>query len=656
MPSGSLLLGSLVIEEPPLQYSRFLDYLQDFCQDGGGFALMGLSVWLFVTVMRAFTPEGRAGRRTTIPFSMLFVVVLSLGLYAAGGIGIWRDVRNGMYVNMMAPFAQARWWSHCLTAGGAVALLGVFVPFFRDSLKLRFRRILALTKLSFKEAVRNRVLIGFFALLVPFLFPPQWFLPSKPEDELLNQIEWLHTFANVILLPAALLIAAFGIPTDIRNQTIHTVVTKPVEKFEIALGRFFGYLSLTSMVLVVFLAFSVAIIAVAPVDKDAREESYHARVPVYGELSFQGPRNTHYEGESVGREWEYRRYMPGGQNSPYRALWSFTELDSRLAQQKAVKCEFYLDIFRTIKGEENKGVFCTFFVYTWQAGQDEQKLNEATLAYRERTRGLSPNANPDSAKENERRDWQAINDIAGELGYYEFRGKEIADYHTQYILVPSSLFRKAAEGKPPERVINGQKMAPRLTVSVRCDSRSQFLGVAKPDLYLQAADQPFELNYAKGWFGLWLRLCVVIGIAVACSTYLNGVVTLLVAGFLVISGFLRWFLGSIVLLPFADSGTPGPTESLRKLVANEALAMPGDLSSPTQQVTQFADIVFQWFLRRMFNIIPNMERLSWEQYVAKGFNIPLEDMSLNFLFVLAYLALWAALAHYLIKWREVATW
>jgi ABC-type transport system involved in multi-copper enzyme maturation permease subunit len=649
------LLGSLVIEEAPLQYSRFLDYLQDFCQDAGGFALLGLSFWLIVTVARAFSPEGRS-QRTTIPFSILLVVISSLALYAVGGIGILRDVSAERYVNTSAPFMQGRWWNYCLTAGGAIALMGVFVPFFRDCLKLSFRRIWALARLSFIEAMRNRILLGFFALLIPFLFPSKWFIPSKPEAELLDTIDLLHTVANIILLPAACLIAAFGIPTDIRNQTIHTVVTKPVEKFEIALGRFLGYLGLTSMVLLVFMAFSMVIIYLTPVDEDARDESFHARVPVFGELSFQGPRNTNYQGESVGREWEYRKYMPGGQNSPYRAIWSFPDLESRLEQQKAVKCEFYFDIFRTIKGEENKGVFCTFFIYTWQTGQDEEKLNEAAQAFREKTRGLSPNASPDSAKENERRDWQAIDEIAGKLGYYEYRGKEIADYHTQYILIPSSLFHKAREGKAPEQVIGGRKLAPRLTVSVRCDSRSQFLGVAKPDLYLQAADQPFWLNYAKGWFGVFLRLCIVVGIAVTCSTYLNGVVTLLVSGFLVVIGFLRWFLLGIAVMSFADSGTPGPTESFRKLVVNEALAMPADPSSPTQQVTQAMDVTFQWFLRRIFNVIPNMERLSWEQYVAKGFNIPLEDMILNFLFVLAYLGMWAVLGHYLIKWREVATW
>ena len=28
---------------------------------------------------------------------------------------------------------------------------------------------------------------------------------------------------------------------EVRNQSIHTIVTKPVERFEIVLGRFLGY-------------------------------------------------------------------------------------------------------------------------------------------------------------------------------------------------------------------------------------------------------------------------------------------------------------------------------------------------------------------------------------------------------------------------------
>jgi hypothetical protein len=65
---------------------------------------------------------------------------------------------------------------------------------------------------------------------------------------------------------------------------------------------------------------------------------------------------------------------------------------------------------------------------------------------------------------------------------------------------------------------------------------------------------------------------------------------------------------------------------------------------------------FRWCLRRLLNVIPNMERLSWTDYVASGFNVPIEDICLNGLMVGAYLILWALLGHYLIKWREIATW
>ena len=47
---------------------------------------------------------------------------------------------------------------------------------------------------------------------------------------------------NILLLFPAALLAAFSIPNDIKNQNIYTIVTKPVERFEIVLGRFLGYL------------------------------------------------------------------------------------------------------------------------------------------------------------------------------------------------------------------------------------------------------------------------------------------------------------------------------------------------------------------------------------------------------------------------------
>ncbi len=189
---------------------------------------------------------------------------------------------------------------------------------------------------------------------------------------------------------------------------------------------------------------------------------------------------------------------------------------------------------------------------------------------------------------------------------------------------------------------------------MRLDSRTQFLGVAKPDLYLLAAEEPFWLNFFKGAAGLWLRLLVVIGIAVTLSTYLNGVVTFLATGFLVLLGFGRWFIFSMAVIPIlAPTGpearfNPGPSDSLRKLIAGEGLGTFNETATATQQVTQGADDVFRWCLRRLLNVLPNMERLSWSEYVGNGFNIPLDDLGLNFLFVAGYLSLWAAGSRHLV--------
>ncbi|MFL5342467.1 MAG: hypothetical protein ACJ8F7_20165, partial [Gemmataceae bacterium] len=135
-------------------------------------------------------------------------------------------------------------------------------------------------------------------------------------------------------------------------------------------------------------------------------------------------------------------------------------------------------------------------------------------------------------------------------------------------------------------------------------------------------------------------------------------VTFLATLFFTVLGFGRWFIISMAMVPIGqpDQFNPGPTDSLRKLITGESLGMASDSTSATQQVTQGADEVFRWCLRRLLNLLPNMERLSWSDYVANGFNIPLDDLGLNLIFVLAYLSLWAAAAHFLMKEREIATW
>jgi ABC-type transport system involved in multi-copper enzyme maturation permease subunit len=457
----------------------------------------------------------------------------------------------------------------------------------------------------------------------------------------------VRTYVSVIywamtplLLLTASLLAAFSIPTDLRNQTIHTVVTKPVERFEIVLGRSLGYTLLVTLVLGVLSGASLLLLWASNPSEEATTESYKARVPVYGDLQFAGP-TSDFKGESVGREWEYRKYIAGGPRSNHRAVWVYNDERSlrELAGREAVPCEFSFDIFRTTKGEENKGVFCTFTFAAWEWGDpihaDPQKLQ----AYRDAARGLKPNAQPGDA------DWKTFDELAEKFGFYEYNSKEVVDYHTFSIVVPGGLFRAAAKERPPS------VQQPRMDVVVKCESRTQFLGVAKRDLYLLAGDEPFALNFLKGVAGLWLRLVMVIVVAVACSTYLSGVVSWLMVIFLYATGLFQEFIEKLAA---GTSVGGGPFESALRLAQNQNITMPLN-DSPGKAVVEFSDMVFRWVLRRILNIIPDVDRFNWSNYVAEGFNVPGAEIWVNALILLGYLLPWGVLAYYLIKSREIAS-
>ncbi len=62
----------------------------------------------------------------------------------------------------------------------------------------------------------------------------------------------------------------------------------------------------------------------------------------------------------------------------------------------------------------------------------------------------------------------------------------------------------------------------------------------------------------------------------------------------------------------------------------------------------------RWFIRRVLDIIPDVDRFDLTAYVAEGFNIGVEPLLVNLVLLATYLYLWVLLAFYLMKWREIA--
>lgn len=760
------LLGILQLDRgEPYGYAQVAGLVQAWLQDAGGFAAVGLVLYLLYAMS---TPTDKSqSEKLRVPVStwMLLMGGISLICYAGvlvllltgrGGVPEPPPPQPGEMVKIEPPVWHKELRPQLLALAGLFALLGIGEPFARDMWKIlrrnvsfgssgvrRFGRsvatyagdlltpnrvtalliglvlyavfgailfavgvpkltgiwtgvllvalgvlvcallllmlfeaegpVWAIAKLSFKEAVRSQVLWVFLIVFLPFLFPLQWFYTGKAADELRTTTVFITIVLSILTLLPAVLITSMGIPNDIKNLNIFTVVSKPVERFEIVLGRFVGYMSLMTLVLLALTGVSLVLVTNTNISEKAREETYKARVPYRGKLEFRSlvaaerTEKKEFGGTNVGREFDYRKYITGAGDSPQRAIWRFADVPSELAraQDDRVPVEFTFDVFRLTKGEQNKGVSVKFQFVTHNAplrpptraaaagepmGEWQWVLKDRERAYRQRVdefkkQGIDvlnlATAVPGTPA------WEAVNKLTEEFGYYEISGKEVFDYQVTRVEIPAGLFRNALASEPSKDAGIPQ---PRLSIFVKCESEGQLLGAAEPDLYLLQREMPYAYNYLKGMVGLWCRLCIVIGLAVACSTYLSGVLSLLATAFIYIVGFFTDHLNDLA----TNRGVGGgPFQSMSQLVKAEQGTTPLSESASTRALLA-GDKGWAWIIRRVQNMIPDVDSFSWGHFVSEGFNVNTEYLVVNLLVTIGYLLPWAVLAYYLMKSREVA--
>lgn len=663
------LFAVMEFEKAPVSFGDIPKLLLSWFQDAGGFAFVGLILWILY-VMLTSSPAAVGSRRSLISkFMGTTAVVALIGYLVFGGLSlaVMLDQQKkldqglipkpppnsrGPIVMPETPLSHARDWA--LAVAGAFALMAFCEPFFRDLFQIRLRRVYALAKLSFKESVRARVVWVFLLLLIPFLFPVSWFHKGKTEDELKSIVAVSFFCEAVLMLVMGAVLVSFSIPNEVRRQTIQTVVTKPVERFELVAGKVLGYMAILTIALFAAASLNLIFISTSNISEEARQESMKARMPVYGHLDFRSSsardQKTPFEGIDVGREYSYRKFIAGGDKTPYRAVWQFsasTGTLKSLADQQAVPCEFAFDVFRTTKGTENRGVLCSFYLQSWKWDPHnpnlEKEYTDAIRAAFGSPRNILP-PSPERADEQTKALWEKANKIAEKFGRFDWLSIPVVDYHTQKFYFPPGLLKNALEGNPQD------KNSPRLMVEIKCESPTQFIGVAPYDLYLLEAEGSFWLNFFEGQVGLWCWLWLVVTIGAAASTYLAGVISLLLVIALFIAGLFKDFLQSLV------EGTNvggGPSEALIKLVTGD---VPNSQLSDSalNKTAQYIDVGFRWGLNRIFNIIPDVSRYDWSEFVEQGFSIRPEFLIMNCLFLAGYLLPWAVAAYYLMRSREIA--
>ena len=116
------------------------------------------------------------------------------------------------------------------------------------------RRLYSIARLSVVEANRRMwapwVVITVFGVVLAFT---HWFLqPPRPAEMGRLFVGTLTLLCSLLLTVMVTILTPLSLPHDIQQQTIYTVVSKPVRRLELIWGRMLGFMALVTVLVLVF--------------------------------------------------------------------------------------------------------------------------------------------------------------------------------------------------------------------------------------------------------------------------------------------------------------------------------------------------------------------------------------------------------------------
>ncbi|MGD0898652.1 MAG: lipoyl domain-containing protein [Thermoguttaceae bacterium] len=209
-------------------------------------------------------PETPAITTRTLVAALLELPVRGLGLllgpqWYEGALYRWIMV----VATLVAVTFAFGWFVAALRSGPVEATVRsgrALVETVLDLVRTSPRRVAALAWLAFRDSLRRRALVVFAVFLVLMAFAG-WFISPSSDQPARLYLQVVLTTTGYLLLLLALFLSALSLPGDIKDRTIHTIVTKPVRASEIVLGRVLGFTLVGTLLLggmaVVSYAFTV---------------------------------------------------------------------------------------------------------------------------------------------------------------------------------------------------------------------------------------------------------------------------------------------------------------------------------------------------------------------------------------------------------------
>ena len=542
-----------------------------------------------------------------------------------------------------------------------------------DLISISPRRVMALSWLAVKESLRRRVVVV-FGIFILILLYAGWFLDPKSTNPALLYLSFVLTATSYLVLFMALFLSTLSLPADIKNRTLYTIVTKPVNMSEIVLGRIFGFMVIGTMLLVVMGAISyvfvirglshtheliaenlrpseVSVADQAPTltGPTSIDHNHKHNVTINPEgASYVEPEQNHWHKITITKDGDKTVYKVGPEEGMLMArspIYGKLEFRDRAGQptEKGINIGKEWAYRGYFEGGTLAAAVWTFQGITPEAFPNGLPIEMNISVYRSFTGEIAEG-------------------IPGSLSLRNPKtGKmvEVRIFSAKDSIIDTQTIPRKIDSSKGEKLDLFKDMVSddgRVEVWLRCVPPGQYLGAAQADMYLRAKDGYFAVNFIKGYIGIWLQMMLLIGLGVMFSTFLSGPVAILATAGVLIGGFFHQFLYEVAFQQTITGGQVyggGPLESMLRMFTQDNITAELDPSLRVTVVQTF-DRITEPLMQVVVMLIPDFTRFSFSDYVANGFNIP-GDQILKFIFrMLAFLIPVFVAGLFCMKTREVA--
>ena len=151
--------------------------------------------------------------------------------------------------NWVADYAQ---W---IIAGiVVVACLGFYGGM--DLLRFSIGRTRAVASVCFAESIRKRILWLTPLAILGVVLIAQFQRPLDVQDSIRQTTKFCIFASGLLVTVAAVILACTNLPKEIDNRVIYTVVTKPISRLEILLGKVVGFACVSASILLIMGVFT----------------------------------------------------------------------------------------------------------------------------------------------------------------------------------------------------------------------------------------------------------------------------------------------------------------------------------------------------------------------------------------------------------------